>query len=178
MSLKDDYNWLCNFSKTFNKRYLTFCEIVKWSFLLHPEREDVTKFSLSADKFNDLLTPNFCPEHNLLFFHLTYFYWRGKSLKSFVIYLTLKALIYYWISYVDFKQLLRNLQVSSFYGCYHLITSISLLKYKRNLVIWLWSLLHEKINIRNSKSPCSFVLIAWFLPQPQKSIGVKLLDQW
>lgn len=75
MSLKDDYNWLCNFSKTFNKHYLISHGIIKRSFL-HPERGDIIllkkAYFLSADKFNDLFTSNFCTEQDLLFFQLTF----------------------------------------------------------------------------------------------------------
>lgn len=55
--------------------YLISHGIIKWSFL-HPERGDIIllkkAYFLSADKFNDLFTSNFCTEQDLLFFQLTF----------------------------------------------------------------------------------------------------------
>lgn len=171
MSLKDDYNWLCNFSKTLNKHYLISYEIVKWSFFLYPER-DVTKLCLSTDKFNDLFTPNLWVWFTFLTVDL--FLLTAKKLKTFYSLSNLKSIrcllkrksvvIDYW----EIQKLVAFIVITT--------SSLQCQFLNIKVVIWLCSLLHEAVNNWNSKPIwVLLVLTAWFLLH---SWTVDILNCW
>lgn len=137
MSLKDDYNWLCNFSKLFD---------FSWNHkvIFSPSwkrRHYFIKKSLFFCLLTNLMTfSQVIFVQSKIYFSFNWLLLKGRKLKAFCNLSNLKrSRLLLIFCYVNFKQLLRNLWISGIYGRCYLITSMSLLKCRRNVVIWFGS---------------------------------------